>query len=84
MGQLLQEDLFVKRSKKDLLMCWMRKKHVFATHEVIHWGDQNFYNRAAQTKGDLGREGFITKLDDKEKESYGYRCKDEVYVCSEY
>jgi hypothetical protein len=73
-----------KYSKRDLLKNWMRQRHVFATHEVIHWGDQNFYNRAAQTKGDLVREGFLRRLEDLEKVMYGYKCKDEVYECSEY
>ncbi len=74
----------VERSKKNMLKNWMRLKHTFATHEVIEWGVTNFYNRAAQTKGDLVREGFITRVDDNKKLAIGYQCKDEVYVCSEY
>lgn len=81
MVEVLEE---VKRTKKELLKNWMRQKHVFATHEVIHWGDTNFYNRSAQTKGDLIKEGFITRLDNAEKNARGYHCKDEVYICNEY
>ena len=78
------DDLFVKRTKKDLLKNWMRQKQVFATHDVIAWGLDNFYNRAIQTKSDLLHEGFIEKLDDKEKAARGFVCKDDVYACREY
>ena len=71
-------------TKKDLLKNWMRQIHVFATHDVIAWGLQNFYNRAIQTKGDLIREGFIQRLEGTEKRVRGFNCKDEVYECREY
>ena len=68
-----------RTSKRDLLMDWMRDRGLFATHDIIAWGMVNYYNRAIQTKADLIREGYVIKLDDKEKEIHGYRCKDEVY-----
>jgi hypothetical protein len=74
----------VKHSKRDMLKNWMRQTRVFATHDVIAWGLQNFYNRAIQTKGDLVREGFLRHLDDTEKKLRGFNCKDEVYECNEY
>jgi hypothetical protein len=66
-------------SKKEQLKRWMQSRGIFATHEVIEWGTHNFYNRAAQTKGDLIREGFLIKLGVFEKLDAGYKCKDEVY-----
>jgi hypothetical protein len=74
----------VKHSKRDMLKNWMRQTHVFATHDVIAWGLQNFYNRAIQTKGDLVREGFLCRLEESEKTQRGFICKDEVYECNEY
>lgn len=73
----MKGDLFL--TKKEQLKNWMRDREVFATHEVIEWGTHNYYNRAAQTKGDLIREGFLVKLGEFEKLSKGYKCKDEVY-----
>jgi hypothetical protein len=73
----MTNDLFL--SKKDQLAKWMKGIHYFATHEVIAWGTKNFYNRAAQTKGDMRISGLIRKLDDDEKIFRGFKCKDEVY-----
>jgi hypothetical protein len=70
-------DLFL--TKKEMLENWMRQKGFFATHEVIEWGTRNYYNRSAQTKGDMRISGIIRKLDDGEKAFRGFKCKDEVY-----
>ena len=70
-------DLFT--TKKDQLIMWMRDRSYFATHEVIEWGSKNYYNRAAQTKGDLHREGFVRRLNDDEKLFRGFKCKDDAY-----
>jgi len=78
-------DLFEQKiTKKDQLKSWMREKRIFATHEVLRWGTENYYNRAAQTKSDLLHENFIRVLDANEKKARGYTCKDEVYACQEY
>lgn len=69
----------LKYPRRNDLIRWMQEKKVFATHEVIEWGSINYYNRAAQTKGDLVREGRVQRLTDEEKYQLGYRCKDEVY-----
>ena len=73
----MQTDLLL--TKRELLAAWMREKGYFATHEVIEWGLRNFYNRAAQTKGDMRIEGIIRRLDDEEKIFRGFKCRDEVY-----
>ncbi len=71
-------DLFI--TKKEQLKRWMREKVIFATHDVINWGTRNFYNRAAQTKGDFHTEGIIRRLGTSEKKMHGYKCKDDVYI----
>jgi len=77
------EATVLRRTKRDQLKDWMIHKKIFATHEVILWGTQNYYNRAAQTKGDLVREGFLVRCADLEKVVAGYNCKDEVYAIAE-
>uniref|UniRef100_A0A6M3IWX0 Uncharacterized protein n=1 Tax=viral metagenome TaxID=1070528 RepID=A0A6M3IWX0_9ZZZZ len=68
-------------SKKEQLKEWMRSKKIFATHEVIKWGINNFYNRAPQTKADLIREGLVRKLTPEEMKYQGFSefYKEEVY-----
>ena len=71
-------DLFM--NKQEQLKCWMRDKNVFATHDVIRWGSENFYNRADRTKRDFTRKGIIRHLSELEKHAFGYKCKDDVYA----
>ena len=70
-------DLFI--TKEEALKNFLKQKRYFATHEVIKWGSDNFYNRADRTKRDFQEAGIIKKLDDKEKIFRGFRCKDNVY-----
>ena len=71
-------DLFFTKAQE--MECWMRDRRVFATHEVIRWGSENFYNRANRTKQDLRVKGVIRTLSDMEKMAHRYKCKDDVYV----
>jgi len=68
------------KTKKQQLIEWLKKKRIFATHEVEAWGLQHFYIRADRTKRDLMREGLIRKLTEEEKERQGYRGKDALYM----
>ena len=70
-------DLYL--NKTELLKCWMRNKVVFATHDVIKWGMDNYYCRANRTKQDFRQHGIIRTLTDFEKAGYGFKCKDDVY-----
>jgi hypothetical protein len=66
-------------NKKLELLKWMKRKEVFATHEVVEWGMRNYYLRADRTKRDFQEQGLIRKLGRLEKECKGYTCKDDVY-----
>lgn len=70
-------------TKQDELLAWMRNKKTFASHEVIAWGLDNFYNRADRTKRDFVEEGLLIKLSPFEKKWKGYTCKDAVYKINE-
>jgi hypothetical protein len=73
-------DLFIPTvSKEKQLENWMRDKRFFASHDVIKWGVDNFYNRADRTKRDLIEQGKVRLCTDFERFSYGYTCKDSVY-----
>ena len=73
----MQVDLFL--TKKEQLIAFLKSKGFFSTHEVIEWGTRNYYNRAAQTKGDMRIAGIIRKLSEDEKAFRGFRCKDDCY-----
>ena len=77
MTDLLSEDLF--KTKKELLLEWMKKQHYFSSHEVIRNGLDNFYIRSDRTKRDFLEQGIIRKLPEKEKHFRGFRGKDAWY-----
>lgn len=58
-------------SKKDDLKNWMRETKVFATHDVIAFGSQNYDNRADRSKRDFMRAGLIRRLSDAEVKAMG-------------
>lgn len=66
-------------NKKIELLVWMKNKKIFASHEVVKWGTENFYIRADRTKRDFLEQGLIARLPEWRKELYGYKCKDAVY-----
>jgi hypothetical protein len=70
-------------SKQIELLRWMRNKKLFATHDVIKWGLENYYNRANRTKREFLDQGLITQLPEWKKEVRGFNCKDAVYEADE-
>ena len=70
-------DLF--KTKQEQLLDYMRQKHYFATHDIIKWASQNFYNRADRTKRNFLEQGIIRKLPEQEKIFRGFNSKDAWY-----
>ena len=67
-------------TKQSQLLRWVKGKGIFATHEIISFGNQVlFYNRADRTKRDFLEQGLIRKLSQEEKQRRGFTCKDGVY-----
>ena len=72
-----QTDLYL--TKEEQLANWMRQKGFFSTHEVMEWGNHNYYNRAPNTKSDFLGKHLIRKLDEDEKAFRGFKSKDAWY-----
>jgi len=67
-------------TKKAELQKWMKRKGIFATHDVIKWGSEHYLDRADRYKREFQQQGLIRKLTDYEKKMCEYTCKDAVYV----
>lgn len=61
-------DLFLApKTKKDLLLNFIKEKHYVRTSEVIRFGSANFDNRADRNARLLAQEGKIKRLSKQEK-----------------
>lgn len=58
----------------------MKDRGTFATHEVLRWGVENFYNSADRVKRTFMEQGFIRRMSNFEKEMSGVTSKDAVYT----
>lgn len=58
-------DLF--KSKKDLLLDFIKGKHYCYTHEVIAWGLQHYCNGADRLARKLAEEGQIRRVSESDK-----------------
>jgi len=70
-------------TKQRELLLWMRNIKIFASHKVLRWGVDNFYNRAGRTKRNFLEQGLIRRLSDFEKECKDLNCKDACYEANE-
>ena len=66
-------------AKQRALLLWMREKKTFATHDVLRYGVDFFYDRADRQKRIFLEQGLIRKLSDFEKECRELTCKDACY-----
>lgn len=73
-------------TKEDQLLMWILERKEFATHDVMKWGSDNFYNRAAKTARDFAKEiklggpGYISRLTPAIKKFHGWTCRDGIYA----
>ena len=72
-------DLFVKKTKKEQLLDFIRARHFITSHKIVAWGLNNYHIRADRDKRDLVAAGHIRRLPDQEKYFRGYKGKDAVY-----
>jgi len=68
-----------RETKKQKLWDFMRKKKVFATHDVIQFGTVNYDNRADRSKRDFLEMGLIRPLTFKELKRRGLEKSRERY-----
>ena len=59
--------------KKAELLTWMRKKQVFATHEVVKWGIENYSVSADRYKREFVEKGIIEPIPQNELAYHGIR-----------
>ena len=61
-------DLFTEeKSKKEMLLDYIKSIHYARTSQIIAFGSRNFDNRADRNKRLLVEEGRIKKISDEEK-----------------
>lgn len=60
-------DLFIRQSKKDLLLDYIKEKHYVRTSEIIRWGSDHYDNRADRNARQLATEGRIRRVSLSEK-----------------
>ena len=70
-------DLF--KSKKDLLLDYIKAKHYCRTSEVIKFGSDHFDNRADRNARLLAEEGRIKRVSDEEKVFRFQNTKEDVW-----
>ena len=58
-------DLF--KTKKELLLEFIKQRHYVRTSEVIRFGSDHFDNRADRNARQLATEGRIKRISDEEK-----------------
>lgn len=65
----MTQDLFIteKKSKKDLLLDYIKSIHYARTSQIIAWGVRNYCNRADRNARQLATEGRIKRISDEEK-----------------
>lgn len=77
-------DLFQKKSKKQLLLEFILNRNWTKTHEVQEWGLKNFHSRAHRDAQELAEEGYIRRMTSDEEKSIGYFGKEGVWVHAEF
>lgn len=60
-------DLFVKKTKKEMLMDEIRARKIMRTSEVIRWGMDHFSNRADRDMRQLAENGIVRRMDERMK-----------------
>lgn len=68
-------DLFAPpKSKKDLLLDYIREKHYFSSVHIAEWGLKNYYLRAMRTVRDFCERDkpIVRRLDKQEKVFRGF------------
>lgn len=60
---MTQLDLFTQpKTKKEMLLDYIRSKGRVRTSDVIRWGSENYFNRALRTAYELATEGLIWRM----------------------
>jgi hypothetical protein len=70
---------FIKKSKKEQLLDWIREKKVVKTSDVIQWGVFNYCNRAMRNAQQLAQDGLIERLDKHDKYTMFGNIKEDVW-----
>lgn len=73
-----------KKTGAERLLEWMQVKRFFATHDVIRWGTENYYNRADRTKRNFVEQGLIRRLSQDEVIARGLNEKESYYEVPSY
>ena len=72
-------DLFVKKSKKDFLLEYIREKKWVRTSDVIRWGSEHYDNRACRNARQLAKDGLIRRMS-KEEKLFRFDTKEDLWV----
>ena len=60
---MTQLELFTQpKTKKEMLLDYIRSKGRVRTSDVIEWGTKNYFNRALRTAYELATEGKIWRM----------------------
>ena len=77
---MIDTDFFVKKTKKQQVLEFIKMKKEARTSDVIKFGSSIFHNRAERDARDLADEGLIKRMNEDEKNfRYSYT-KEDVWV----
>ena len=74
----MPQDLFVTKSKKEMLLDYIKSIHYARTSQIIAWGVRNFCNRADRNARQLATEGRIKRISDEEK-IFRFNTKEDIW-----
>lgn len=73
-------DLFQKKTKKEMLLEFVREKKYAKSHEITEWGLKNYLNSAERRMRELSQEGKVRRLNKVEKQFRFGDIREDVWV----